>query len=162
MVDADRTRSIAKASALIHLRAIARTQVIMPGATTPEPRVTVIDDNTEMLTTMSEILRAAGYRVTTMSGEHATMARVATTEPDLVILDLVLGRDGHRLNGWEYLSLIRSHDTLRSVPVLVCSGDIDQLRTRRDELSAHPDTSVLEKPFTLDELESAVTRLVEA
>lgn len=132
----------------------------MPAASIPEPRVTLIDDSIEMRSIMSEILESAGCSVTTMSGEHASVDQVAGTKPDLIIIDLILGRDGHVLSGWEQLTLIRSHRSLRAVPVLVCSGDIVQLRARADELKADPATSVLEKPFSLGELESTVTRLV--
>lgn len=109
-----------------------------------------------MLEIVTEVLVPIGYDVTALSGDRTGVEEVAATRPDLIILDLVLGSHPDQLSGWEYLRLIRSHRSLQRLPVLLCSGDVRDLRARAEELADDPLVGILEKPFTLDELHARV------
>ena len=126
----------------------------MPEVST-SARVAVVNDSEAFLDLVGEILTAAGYEVTTHLAEDLRLYELAALDPDLIILDLVMvGRAV--ASGWDLLMLSRAHPQLESVPIIVCSADHHQLRRREAELAHMPRTSVLSKPFSLEELEEAV------
>ena len=127
----------------------------MPSAT--RPRISVVNDNPEFLELMSAILdEDAGYEVSLFNGEETSIAELADSKPDLIIVDLILGA----ASGWEIVTLSRAHNELARVPIVICSADVAALRDRQEELAAVGDVHVLPKPFGIDELTSMVEGLI--
>jgi DNA-binding response OmpR family regulator len=123
----------------------------------PRPRISVVNDNPEFLDLMAAILAEdAGYDVRLFDGEETTVDEIADSEPQLLIVDLLLGG----ASGWEIVTLARSDARFAGVPVLVCSADVISLRDRAEELERIGDVHVLAKPFGVDELTEAVAGLV--
>ena len=121
------------------------------------PRISVVNDNPEFLDLMSAILdEDAGYDVTLFDGEDTSIDEIAASEPDLVIVDLVLGG----ASGWEIVALSRADERLAGRPILVCSADVTSLREKAEELERIGGVHILEKPFTLDQITEIVARLV--
>lgn len=121
------------------------------------PRITVVNDNPEFLELMSAILdEDAGYLVTLFHGEETSIAEIAASDPDLVIVDLLLGG----ASGWEIVTLARADARLAEIPVVVCSADVTGLRDRAAELERIGNVHVLVKPFALDEVTGLVERLI--
>jgi PAS domain S-box-containing protein len=61
-------------------------------------RVLVVDDNEDVLTSMTMLLELDGHQVTTAQDGPATMAAVGDFRPDVVLLDLGLpGADGYEV-----------------------------------------------------------------
>ena len=122
-------------------------------------RVSVINDNPEFLELMSAILdEDAGYAVTTVTGESATIDEIAEADPDLMIVDLLLGG----ASGWELVALARADTRLSGVPIIICSADVTALRSREQELNQIGNVHVLAKPFGIDEVTGMVERLIGA
>ena len=129
----------------------------MPAA--QQPRITVINDNPEFLELMSAILdEDAGYAVTLVNGEAATIDEIATSAPDLMIVDLLLGG----ASGWDIVALSRAHERLAGVPIIICSADVMALRDRESELAQIGNLHVLAKPFGIDAVTALVERLIGA
>jgi DNA-binding response OmpR family regulator len=127
-------------------------------------RVVVVNDSEDFLDAITDALTEAGYQVTGHHGDQLSADDVARLEPDLIILDLVLKRrnlDDELANGWDFLLLVRAHDRLANVPIIVCSADAGQLRRREEELRAVAKAYVLVKPFALEELENIVQMALE-
>ena len=124
---------------------------------TARPRISVVNDNPDFLELMSAILDDdAGYDVTLFDGEKTSIAELVASEPDLVIVDLVLGG----ASGWEIVTLSRAEPRLADLPILICSADVTALRERGDELERIGNVHILEKPFSLDEITDIVERLI--
>lgn len=125
-------------------------------------RVLVVDDSEDFRDTVTAILADAGYDVRSHAGDRLSADAIAEMDPDLVVLDLVL--HGHRdgATGWDLLEVIRGHPRLASVPVIVCSADASQLHAHEAELTAVAATYALEKPFSLEQFETAVSDALEA
>ena len=122
------------------------------------PRITVVNDNPEFLDLMAAILAEdAGYDVRLFNGEHTTVDEIAESEPQLLIVDLLLGG----ASGWEIVTLARADPRLSDVPVLICSADVIALRDRAEELERIGDVHILAKPFGVDELTDAVAGLLD-
>jgi CheY-like chemotaxis protein len=109
-------------------------------------RVTVINDDAEVLAILREILEDQAY---------------AVTEPDLLVVDLRLDPQASRLSGWEMVAMSRVHPRLREVPIIVISADLMAIRERAEELQAYGDVHLMSKPFEVTTLEELVRRLVD-
>jgi CheY-like chemotaxis protein len=121
------------------------------------PRITVINDNPEFLELMSAILdEDAGYAVTLINGEAATIDDIAATEPHLMIVDLLLGG----ASGWDIVALSRADGRFADVPIIICSADVVALRDREAELAQIGNVHVLAKPFGIDQVEALVEQLI--
>ena len=128
-----------------------------PMRDTDRPRISVINDNAAFLELMSAILdEDAGYDVTVFSGETTSMAEIVAADPDLLIVDLLLGG----ASGWEIVALARADPRLSEVPVIICSADVIALRDRAAELESIGNVHVLAKPFGIDEVTSLAERLI--
>ncbi len=125
-------------------------------------RITVVDDNIDFLELVSEILADAGYVVTPLLAAGIGVEDVAASHPDVVVLDLRLATRTSQLSGWEVLRLLRAHERLSTVPVLVCSGDVDDVRRHAGEIERDPMVSALEKPFGIDDMERSLSELISA
>lgn len=122
-------------------------------------RITIIDDSAEVAEVVAEVLELAGY-VVTRFGEPVPASLVGDTDPDLIVLDLWFPNKPLPF-GWHYLKQLRAHGALRAVPVLICSADVPAIRARKQEVDADPRLGALTKPFRIDQLEAAVSELVD-
>jgi DNA-binding response OmpR family regulator len=121
------------------------------------PRITVINDNPDFLELMQAILdEDAGYAVTLFAGDATAIGEIAASNPDLVIVDLLLGG----ASGWEIVTLARADRRLADVPVVICSADVTALKDRAGELERIGNVHVLAKPFGIDEVTELVERLI--
>jgi DNA-binding response OmpR family regulator len=113
------------------------------------PQIAVINDNTEYLQLMHDLLQEeAGYTVTICKEADNAYAFVKETQPDLVILDI---RVGSEENGWAILECLTLDPRTRPIPVIICSAAIHSLQ-EHEELLQQYDCDVLPKPFDLDAL----------
>lgn len=118
-------------------------------------RVLVVDDDTTLLYILKRILEIDRHDVTaTESGREAV--QLFTTQPDnfdLVLTDLHL----NDLNGWQIAQAVR---LLRpEVPIIVVTGDVADLPP--EKLKHYAITSVLAKPYSLEDLQKAVRKLAD-
>jgi DNA-binding response OmpR family regulator len=121
------------------------------------PRISVVNDNAEFLDLMSAILDDdAGYDVSLFKGERVEIGELAASDPDLIIVDLLLGG----ASGWEIVTLARSDERLAAVPIIVCSADVTALRDRESDLERIGNVRVLAKPFAIDEITELVETLI--
>ena len=111
-------------------------------------RIVVINDDTAFLSLMEQVLEGEGYRVQIVREWDAAAGSVRETRPDLVILDLILGREER---GWTILELLMLDPEIWPIPVIVCSGALHLLREREEIFRRHG-IRPLAKPFDLDEL----------
>ena len=121
------------------------------------PRISVVNDNAEFLDLMAAILdEDAGYDVSLFNGEVVAMDELAASDPQLIIVDLLLGG----ASGWEIVTLARSDQRLADVPIIVCSADVTALRDRETDLERIGNVRVLAKPFAIDEVTELAERLI--
>ena len=88
-----------------------------------QTKIVVVEDDPTTAEFLVDNLRADGFRAAAASGVGEGLRAIEVRQPDLVLLDLMLG-DG---NGLELLDGLRSADGLASridpgVPVIVLSG----------------------------------------
>ncbi|HYE48131.1 MAG TPA: response regulator [Azospirillaceae bacterium] len=117
-------------------------------------RLLIVEDELLIAWSLQEALAAAGHEVVSIarSADEAVAEAVAEA-PDLVVMDVNLGRGG---DGVDAAARIRQD---RDVPVLYVTAYRDD-RTLRRVADATPGAQVLAKPLAPGELETAVARIL--
>jgi two-component system response regulator HydG len=117
------------------------------------PKVLIVDDQRNMRTTLSLMLRGAGYDVDEAADGSEARDRVEADSLDLVITDLKMGaRDGI-----EVLRHVKQESPLTEVIVMTAYGTIESA-VEAMRLGAY---DYLQKPFREEELLAKVQRAVE-
>ena len=117
-------------------------------------KVMVIDDSNTIRRSAEIFLLQAGCTVILAEDGFDALAKIADHRPDLIFVDIMMPR----LDGYQTCSLIKHNKVFRSIPVIMLSskdGLFDRARGRIVG-SEH----YLTKPFTRDELLSAIERHV--
>src|SRR5688572_29184715 len=85
-------------------------------------RIVVVNDDTDFLTLMSDLLTdIGGYEVSICREGHNAYQFVKEQAPDLVILDIRI--DGQEM-GWTILECLTLDPATRPIPLIVCSAAI--------------------------------------
>jgi two-component system, OmpR family, KDP operon response regulator KdpE len=113
-------------------------------------RILVVDDEHAILRVLSIKLRVAGYDViTALNGEEA-LKLVASANPDLLLLDLLLpGMDG--------LQVMENLRDRSDLPIIVISARPDLAQKALSLGAAY----FLAKPFDVDDLVGKTDRLLD-
>lgn len=87
--------------------------------------ILVVDDNNQNLQLIGDILEEAGYETTfAMSGKRA-FERIATAQPDLILLDLMMPV----MDGLEVCTQLKANPVYRSIPIIFLTAS-----TEKDDL----------------------------
>jgi response regulator RpfG family c-di-GMP phosphodiesterase len=125
-------------------------------ATFPKARILIVDDEPANTRLLERILRSAGYtELTTLTDSREVEQSVASTPPDLILLDL---RMPH-LDGFEVLEILRPALTRGYLPVLVLTADVT--REARERALSQGARDFLTKPLDAVEVVLRVNNLVE-
>jgi CheY-like chemotaxis protein len=121
-------------------------------------RIAVIDDDPTFLELMHDLLgNGEGYDVVTCSRWIEAFEFVKCTAPDLVILDLMLGREQ---TGWAVLELLRSDPATSETPVILCSAAVPALDRHSNRVNGFSRVAPVAKPFDLDVMLHTVERML--
>ena len=91
---------------------------------TPAGRILVVDDNESNRDMLSRRLQHEGYDVCMAANGHEALALLNTQEVDLILLDVMMPD----MDGYEVLVRLKSHNTLRDIPVIMISA-LDEIES---------------------------------
>ncbi len=118
-------------------------------------RIAVIDDDKAIRDLLAEVLADEGYEPLVFADGATALPALGDQPPDALILDLRLPPP---LDGWALLAHLRVDPALRTLPVLVCTGDQRAIGEQAAVLD-RSGCAVLAKPFDLDDLLALLGRL---
>lgn len=93
------------------------------------PVVLVVDDSPTLRMAVAEILESRQYRVVQAADGMQALTRLREITPALVLLDITMPH----LDGYQICKVIKAHEELRNVPVIMLSGKdgfFDKVRGR--------------------------------
>jgi two-component system chemotaxis response regulator CheY len=115
-------------------------------------RILVIEDSAYQRTKISKVLESVGHLVIQASDGREGLLTAASSNPDLVLLDLLMPEMG----GLEVLQEL--HDKHLALPVIVLTADIQET-TRRQCLDLGAD-GFINKPLKSQELLDVVAQAI--
>ncbi|WP_029214833.1 response regulator [Kallotenue papyrolyticum] len=115
-------------------------------------RILVVNDTQEILDLFREILTDEGYDVFLYSYGIQDLSEVERIQPDLIILDLLIGGE---TVGWQMLQKLKMRRSTASIPVIVCTAAVKVAREMEGYMRAKQ-VGLVFKPFDIDDLLQAV------
>jgi CheY-like chemotaxis protein len=110
-----------------------------------------VDDDVSIVATVRAILELEGFLVETAANGVEALASIEAQPPALLLLDMRMPV----MDGWVFARELRARGL--EIPILVMTAARDARRWA-EEISAN---AYVAKPFELDDLLSAITRLIE-
>lgn len=120
-----------------------------------QKRILVLNDSQELLELFRTILEEEGYEVVLFSYAIEEMSEVARIEPDLIILDFLIG--AMQPKGWQMLQKLKLVRETENIPVIICTAAEQSVQEQQGYLTSKGVIVIL-KPFNIDELVEAVEK----
>ena len=80
--------------------------------------ILIVDDSLYIVDGLAALLKRKGYNLLTAYGGDEAIAVLATSSPDLILLDIMM----EPVDGWETLDKIKANPVTRDIPVLMFSA----------------------------------------
>ncbi|MBH8551363.1 response regulator [Nostocaceae cyanobacterium CENA357] len=123
-------------------------------STSTQQSILVVDDNPDLRTYVSDILRRNGYQVRTGRNGDEGFKIAQEVLPSLIVTDLMMPL----VTGLEMIRMIRNEEKLKGIPVILLTAKIDE--ETRIESTEHGADAYLAKPFNDRELLAEVRNLL--
>ena len=81
-------------------------------------KIVYIDDDIEMINLIKMILERKDYSFFSALGGQAGLQLILETQPDLILLDLMMPD----VDGWDLYQQIKSNDKVKDVPVVIITA----------------------------------------
>lgn len=116
------------------------------------PAIVIVEDELYLLEIMTQALADEDYRVVPVSDWRDAFIVVKRECPDLILLDLVAGRQE---TGWTVLEQLKRDPATRQLPVILTTG-VSVVEEVHRLNGLPPNLTLLAKPFDLDVLSATV------
>ena len=120
-------------------------------------KILVVDDEPDVVTYLSTVLKDAGYDTLEASNGEEAMKNVLKDHPDLITLDITMPE----MTGVKTYRALKESAKLKTIPVIIVTGvahEFKQFISTRAQVP--PPEGYLEKPVKPEELLAEVKRLV--
>lgn len=115
-------------------------------------RILIVEDERAVAHVLEDFLDSLGFATETVSDGQEAIERARRSQPDLIIMDLMMPR----LTGGEAASMLKREPTTADIPILAISG-VSGAQDFEDVLAVD---GILPKPFDLEDLEARVQDLL--
>jgi CheY-like chemotaxis protein len=128
-------------------------------STTDGPRrILVVNDTDEILQLFRDIIEGMGHECVTLTYAPDDLAHVRQTNPDLAIVDFVMG--GMEFRGWQLVQKLKMDPRTARIPIIICTGAKREVYEQEGWLTEKGIRVVL-KPFDVEDLERAISSVLE-
>jgi two-component system, OmpR family, alkaline phosphatase synthesis response regulator PhoP len=125
--------------------------------------VYIVDDDRDIVDSISIVLKSAGYRVGFQNNEEDLLDNVISFKPDVIILDVIFPENNNA--GFDMSRLLKSNDKTKNIPILMLSavnekGEYGFTFSNDDKDNAFlPVEEFVEKPIPPNELLKKVAKI---
>lgn len=124
--------------------------------------ILVVDDDKDLVASVSAYLTARGYEVVTAHNSTEAKDEMTRRRPDLVVLDIMMDYDAE---GFTFAYVLKQDEATKQIPIVILSGFAEHLDTKAETFAPilaqdWPAAAYLQKPVSLKDLAATVERLV--
>lgn len=116
-------------------------------------KILIVDDDSELRSNLSEILRGKGYHTDEASSGKDAIEKAASDEFDVVLLDLMMPKIG----GMDVLTELRKIKPKTKVIMITAFATIDNAV----EAIKKGASDYISKPFKIEDLDATIRRVIE-
>lgn len=122
--------------------------------------ILVVDDDTHHRNAVRDVLEDAGFRVIAVGDAADAFSGMADAAIDVILLDLVMPKA--RMDGFAFLSEIRTRPDLVDTPVVILSGLGGAVAEAIDPATAQAlrIAAVVPKPFAIEDLVREIRKIL--
>jgi CheY-like chemotaxis protein len=117
-------------------------------------RVLVVEDDPDTIEMMRVALRRVGYNVDVAAEGYEALTLARRWRPEAILLDLRLPG----MDGYETLSHLKRSLSTQDIPIIVTSAHVADWETEEKRLKTLGVVGFLPKPFSVNQLVSAIDR----
>lgn len=122
-------------------------------------RILVVNDTQEILELFRMLLEEEeGYEVILAGFPIQQIDEIEEIKPDLIILDLLFD---DQKTGWQMLQMLKMKRSTATIPVIVCTAALNQVREQEGYLVSQG-VHVVFKPFDIDHLLANIKQLLDS
>ena len=118
-------------------------------------KILVVDDDIHATTLFDTILSSKGFEAIIVNDSSTAVQVVNSTNPDLVILDLMMPEP----NGFEVCRMLRADQRLSNMPIVIFTAMGD--KESKDAAFEAGADEFLTKPFRVEDLMQRIRALIE-
>ena len=96
------------------------------------------------------------YNVTTTNFVPRTFDQIASLQPDLLVVDVVVGQQA----GWDLLERLHAEASTNRIPVIVVSTTPQLLERAKEQAERYAGSHLLTKPFDFEDLLGMIQELI--
>lgn len=132
-----------------------------------KPKILVVDDDENIVEAIKAILETRSYRVATAYNKEQALEEVRDSEPDLIILDVMMS---HITDGFEVARKLRADNRTNHIPIILLTAIHQELDKKLSPgfIRYSPETDgeylpvddFVDKPIQPDDLIDRVEKLL--
>jgi len=120
-----------------------------------EQRILFMGESNMLLHLFEEHLDSEMYEIEIMDCEIKGVESIEKLHPDLILLDVE-----EEQKRWDFLNVVKHHDAIANIPVLLCTDASQELREQERDFQML-NIQLLYKPFNKDDLLAALRQIVQ-
>jgi len=120
-------------------------------------KILVVDDDTDILTTMSLAMEELGHTILRATDGLAALELAEAEDPDIVVLDLMLPKRG----GFQILQRLKGNRSMKGKRPLICMVTGNEGTTHKTFAEGQGVDDYLKKPFAMARIVDIVRGFVE-
>ena len=109
-------------------------------------KILYLDDSPDQRHLILMVLGSLGFQIETATDGEDGLHKVKTNRPDLILLDLRMPK----IDGFEFLEILKQEDTLKDIPVIVVSAWAG--KNQKEKAAQAGAIDFISKPYDLDRL----------
>ena len=117
-------------------------------------KILIVEDEQALEKTLGEILTQEGYKVIAASDGEMGLTLAQDSNPDLVLLDLILPK----MSGFEVLKQLKGNNLTKDIPVIVLTN-LESVEEVDKAVSLGATTYLVKSQYSLEELVSKIKEI---
>ncbi|OHA70251.1 MAG: hypothetical protein A3F15_01885 [Candidatus Wildermuthbacteria bacterium RIFCSPHIGHO2_12_FULL_40_12] len=117
-------------------------------------KILIVEDEQALQKTLGEILTQEGYKVIAASDGEMGLTLAQDSNPDLVLLDLILPK----MSGFEVLKQLKGNNLTKDIPVIVLTN-LESVEEVDKAVSLGATTYLVKSQYSLEELVSKIKEI---